>query len=131
MEKLLIMEKIYNLRKSVVDNNGQEHIVTIFAFVTHKKDRNVPYQFETKDSKCTCLISQKKKMREVKLTYTICHPNDTYNYDIALKIARRRVKENPSAVLMTYDLVTSLKVDQISALMLNEMLKINETIVNE
>lgn len=121
-------QKFYHMHGKTTDQNGQEHIVTIVGEYTQYTDHDVEVKSinvhtdynRVEDS---ILIQNKnQKMRKLRYAYSICHPHDvpTFNEEVGVAIAKRRIKDNPLGELTT-TFRTTLCEDQIQLILFGEL----------
>lgn len=121
-------EKFYTFNGKSKDKNGIEHIVTIVGKFTQEKvdefvTKEINVEDEKKDNKYVKgLITYPVRKKKRTLTYavSICHPDDEFNEDEGIRIAKKRIEEKPLGQLQT-TLVTTLCEDQINFILFGEL----------
>lgn len=115
--------KYYSLFGEAIDSNGNSHIVTVVGEYTQFKEDFVEEMDVLTDEGVVCktLIPMKKQKRELKLAYSICHPDDVFDKEEGIKVAKRRLKRgNTIGELSSYN-CTMLNQDQCEILVLVEV----------
>lgn len=125
--------KIYSMYGTAVDKNGQSHVVTVVGEYTTKKevelktsDVNVEVT-EDKFVQGIMTLPRKQMIRTLRYAYAICNPEDEFNEQEGVRLATKRIKNNPLGELTT-KYVTSLCKDQIELILFGELKYIIENI---
>ena len=125
--------KIYSMYGTAVDKNGQSHVVTVVGEYTTKKevelktsDVNVEVT-EDKFVQGIITLPRKQMVRTLRYAYSICNPEDEFNEQEGVRLATKRIKNNPLGELTT-KYVTSLCKDQIELILFGELKYIIENI---
>ncbi len=125
--------KIYSMYGTAVDKNGQSHVVTVVGEYTTKKevelktsDVNVEVT-EDKFVQGIITLPRKQMIRTLRYAYSICNPEDEFNEQEGVRLATKRIKNNPLGELTT-KYVTSLCKDQIELILFGELKYIIENI---
>lgn len=121
-------QKFYSMYGTAVDQYGEEHIVTIVGeFIQEKvetcitKEVNVEDEFKpNKYTKGILTYPTKTKTRTLTYAVSICHPDDEFDEEIGIELAKRRIYKKPLGLLMT-PLVTTLCDDQIKLILFGEL----------
>lgn len=124
--------KKFNLTDTVVDENGQKHIITIVGILTESKesDLNMEYaHFNVKGCSPDAFFLYKKnnKFKLLQYAFSICHPDDEFNERIGIELAEKRINKRPFGSLKTYQLGT-LSDEQVEFILLGELLYIKKNI---
>ena len=115
--------KYYSLFGEAFDKTGRSHVVTVVGEYTQfKEDFVEEVDMLTEDGvNCKVLKPIKKQKRVLKLAYSICHPEDDFDKEEGIKVAKRRLKQgNTIGELSSYDF-TMLNPDQCEMMVLNEV----------
>jgi hypothetical protein len=121
-------QKFYSMYGTAVDRFGEEHIVTIVGEYTQEKvETEVTKEVDMEDDfkptrmvKAKITYPTKIKIRTLTYAVSICHPDDEYDEEIGVEIAKRRICEKPMGQLTT-SLVTTLCEDQIKLILFGEL----------
>lgn len=125
--------KYYSFYGSAIDSRGNEHIVTVVGEYTQTKEEEIKSEivsvvndnFQNVDGVLT--YPQTKKHRTLTYSYSICHPDDNFNEELGVELAKKRLRHRPLGKLET-DMVTSLCKDQIKLILFGELHYIIENI---
>ena len=121
-------QKFYSMYGTAVDLYGDKHIVTIVGEYTQEKvETEVTKEMDIVDDfKPTRVVKGKLtyptkiKIRTLTYAVSICHPDDEYNEEIGIELAKKRINEKPMGQLTT-SLVTTLCEDQIKLILFGEL----------
>ena len=121
-------QKFYSMYGTAVDRYGDEHIVTIVGeFIQDKVEAEITKEINVEDEfkpnrfvKGTLTYPTKTKIRTLTYAVSICHPDDEYDEEIGMEIAKKRIYEKPLGMLTT-PLVTTLCEDQIKLILFGEL----------
>lgn len=121
-------QKFYSMYGTAIDQYGDEHIVTIVGEfiqekteVTINKEVNVEDDFKpNKYTKGVLTYPTKVKTRTLTYAVSICHPDDEFDEELGVEIAKRRINQKPLGQLST-TLVTTLCDDQIKLILFGEL----------
>ena len=121
--------KYYSMFGRAFDKDGKCHTVTVIGEYQQFKEDFV----EERDIKVDgdfhkVLTPIKKQRRQLKLAYSICHPEDTFDVNMGIKIAKRRLKRGDIIGELSSYNFTMLNPDQIDMLLLNEVSHISKHI---
>lgn len=120
-------EKFYHMWGKAVAEDGSEHYVTVVAqFLQEKKEYILPEEVTNVDEngrshESLLLTEYRKKTRTVRLAKSICDPRDTFNEEVGVELAKRRIRNNEVIGSITSDDITMLNADHINMLLLAEV----------
>lgn len=131
-------EKFYSMHGTAVDKNGEEHIVTIVGQYLKTKETDIVTENANKVLKVNdypnlfvdsaiLSVPQTKTVRTLTYAFSICHPDDIFNEEIGVEIAKRRIKEFPLGQMKT-DMITTLCPDQIKWILFGELKHVMDNI---
>lgn len=131
-------EKFYSMHGTAVDKNGEEHIVTIVGQYLKTKETDMVTENANKVLKVNdypnlfvdsaiLSVPQTKTVRTLTYAFSICHPDDIFNEEIGVEIAKRRIKEFPLGQMKT-DMITTLCPDQIKWILFGELKHVMDNI---
>ena len=91
--------KIYSTTKEAVDKEGGKHVITVVGSLT-KRRRKVDH---IKDAyveigkksvlKGTLSFKEKRIDKQLTMAMSICHPHDTFDKEVGIKLATSRLKK--------------------------------------
>ena len=91
--------KIYSTTKEVVDKEGGKHVITVVGSLT-KRRRKIDH---IKDDyveigkksvlKGTLSFKEKRIDKQLTMAMSICHPHDTFDKEVGIKLATSRLKK--------------------------------------
>lgn len=91
--------KIYSTTKEVVDKEGGKHVITVVGSLTRRR-RKVDH---VKDAyveigkksvlKGTLIFKEKRIDKQLTMAMSICHPHDTFDKEVGIKLATSRLKK--------------------------------------
>lgn len=91
--------KIYSTTKEVVDKEGGKHVITVVGSLT-KRRRKIDH---IKDAyveigkksvlKGTLIFKEKRIDKQLTMAMSICHPHDTFDKEVGIKLATSRLKK--------------------------------------
>ena len=91
--------KIYSTTKEVVDKEGGKHVITVVGSLT-KRRRKIDH---IKDAyveigkksvlKGTLSFKEKRIDKQLTMAMSICHPHDTFDKEVGIKLATSRLKK--------------------------------------
>lgn len=91
--------KIYSTTKEVIDKEGGKHVITVVGSVTRRR-RKVDHVKDAyveigNKSVLKGILSFKEKRIDKQLTMamSICHPHDTFDEEVGIKLATSRLKK--------------------------------------
>lgn len=111
--------KFYHIYGKAVDSKGETHHVTVVAKLyqtRHKEIVHEPTQVETKPncfSEGLLTFEVKRLKRKLTLGLSICHPSDTFDEQIGIDIAKKRIKRGENIGELETNDVTMLTEDAI------------------
>lgn len=120
--------KFYSMYASCTDSKGEKHIVTVVGRLDQTRESQLvqePTQVETKPNCFTdgvLCFSIKKLHRVLTLGLSICHPNDTFDEEVGINVAKQRIKKGAHLGRLETSDVTMLTED---AIMGEIMVKLN------
>jgi hypothetical protein len=126
-------QKFYTMHGTAIDKNGEEHIVTMVGEYLQTKETEViselandvlkangcDFGLEFKDN-AILSVPMTKKVRILTYAFSICHPDDIFDENIGIEIAKRRIKEHPLGQLKT-EMITTLCTDQVKFILFGEL----------
>ena len=90
---------IYSTTKEVVDKEGGKHVITVVGSLT-KRRRKIDH---IKDAyveigkksvlKGTLSFKEKRIDKQLTMAMSICHPHDTFDKEVGIKLATSRLKK--------------------------------------
>lgn len=116
--------KFHSVYSKAVDSNGNTHYVTIVAKVEQGNERflnNIETKFATgidQYKECVISFTDKRFYRTLTLAASICCPQDKFNKEEGIKIAKRRIKNGDILGKLTTNNITMLTEDAVKAEML-------------
>lgn len=121
-------QKFYSMYGTAIDRYGDEHIVTIVGeFIQEKVETCVTTEIDVEDEykpnkvvKGVLTYPTKVKTRTLTYAVSICHPDDEFDEELGIEIAKKRIDEKPLGQLST-TLVTTLCEDQIKLILFGEL----------
>ena len=115
---------------NAIDKKGEKHIVTVVGKYVKKNEFTSVAEQKTVNGKDGLFVrEEKKRVRQLVLAYSICHPTDTFNEAEGIRVALRRMKKHPIGTLTTKD-KTMLCKDMCNILVFNELKHIINNIDN-
>lgn len=95
------MAKIYTAYGTATDKNGVDHVVTVVGELT-KERKSI---FEVTQVSHNQELTTHRRITERKLTFghSICNPEDEFNEEEGIRVAKRRVRKNPNGSLYSTD----------------------------
>lgn len=126
--------KIYSMYGKAVDANGAEHIVTVVGQFEQTKEytENVEplcwVDDNNKPRSGVMVYPIRKLKRTLKLGYSICHPNDTFNKEEGIRIAQSRIKHGNYIGEVSSNNCTMLNDDSNNMLVFSELNYITKNI---
>lgn len=121
-------QKFYSMYGTAIDRYGDEHIVTIVGeFIQEKIDTCVAKEVNIEDEKKPNKVVKgvityptREKVRTLTYAVSICHPDDEFDEELGVELAKRRINKKPLGQLST-TLVTTLCEDQIKLILFGEL----------
>ena len=121
--------KYYSMFGKAIDKDGKCHMVTVVGEYQQFKEDFVEERDIKVDGEFHKVLTPiKKQKRQLKLAYSISHPDDKFDKEIGIKVAMRRLRRGEIiGELASYNF-TMLNPDQIDMLLLNEVSHISKYI---
>ena len=127
-------EKFYSAYAKAVSDNGDTHYVTVVGRLEQTKKEEViceqtevetkPYSFV--DGVLTYSI--KRLNKTLTLGMSICHPTDTFDEEVGIRIAKRRIKKGEDIGRLETSDITMLTEDAIMGEILVKLSHITQNI---
>lgn len=120
-------EKFYSLWSKATDANGVDHYVTVVGKVEQERVREtlttdtMVEDEHGKKHEATILTDIKYKRRVFTMARSICSPEDTFNFEQGVKIAKKRIKNGDIIGEFTSNNITMLNDDMCNLLIFNEV----------
>ena len=118
----------YHVYGKAVDTKGETHIVTVVGkFEQTRKKTEVKEEVDVETNvgsfvKGELKYNVKQLNRKLTLGVSICHPSDTFDEEVGVEIAKRRIKNGQNLGSIETSNVTMLTED---AIMAELMVKLN------
>ena len=124
-------QKFYSMYGKAVDQNGNEHIVTIVGECVQSVETEIASEeilVPVKNKVENGIVSYpiKKKTRTLRYAYSICHPDDDFNKEVGESIAKKRLVTPLGELKTTF--ISCLTTDQINIILFEELNYIIENI---
>ncbi len=119
-------KKEYFVEGEVKDSNGDLRHIVLLGVLTQEKIIDIKEKIvevpvnEKKSVNGVLTFPRKQTIRKLTYSFSICHPEDKYDVNQGLKIARRRIETNPMGELETM-YVTTLCDDQVKHILNGEL----------
>lgn len=118
--------KFYHLNADAVDTDGVKHNVTVVGKFEQRYIRKPITQAATvevagKSVEGKLTYSKRTLERTLTIGIAICNPNDTFNAEEGIKLAKKRIAEGKDLGKITTNDVTMLTKDLIVAEMLGKL----------
>lgn len=126
--------KYFNVYGKAIDSKGEKHYVTIVGKFEQTRKREVVHDvvpIEIKPNKFidgVLTYEPKRLNRKLTLGMSICHPNDTFDEEIGIKVAKGRIKNGQDLGTLETNDVTMLTEDAIAAELIVKLNHISENI---
>ena len=127
--------KFYHLYASCEDSKGEKHVVTVVGKLEQTRERQiieevVPIELDEKVVVNGLLSYPSKKLmkRTLTLSLAICHPNDEFNEEEGVRVAKRRIENGDVLGSIETSNVTMLTEDAVMAEILVKLNHITEHI---
>jgi hypothetical protein len=123
-KNIYVMSKkvnFYHVYGKVKTDDGDTHVVTIVGKLEQSREKVEITQPITVETKPTCFtqgeIKYNVKLLKRKLTLglSICHPSDTFDEEVGIEIAKRRIEKGEELGSIETNDVTMLTEDAIIA----------------
>ena len=112
--------KYYSMHQTVKDSNGDKHVVTVVGKFTQTRERQMVRELvpvEVKEGSFVdgmlCYPSNKLLKRTLTLGMSICHPSDTFDEEIGVELAKKRIENGQDLGTIETSDVTMLTEDAI------------------
>lgn len=128
--------KYFSMYGNAVDKNGLTHVVTILGELTKTSEVNTHIE-ETKlvcedgtptNKVATVITPYRQLKRTLKLSFSICNPEDTFNEEVGKTVAKRRIKHGDIIGSVTSNNITMLNDDQCNWILFGELKYITQNI---
>lgn len=125
--------KFYHIYGKAVDSNDNCHYVTIVGMLEQSRARNIVQEKMRVEAKPTKFVEgvltypYKTLHRKLTLSLSICHPNDEFNEDYGVQLAKKRIQRGETLGSLETSNVTMLTED---AIMGELMVKLNHVCQN-
>ena len=123
--------KFYHVYGKAVDANGETHVVTVVGeFVQTRKKTEVKEEVDVETHvgsfvKGELKYNVKLLNRKLTLGVAICHPSDTFDEEVGIEMAKKRIKNGQNLGTIETSNVTMLTEDAIFAEL---MVKLNHIV---
>ncbi len=128
--------KYFSMYGNAVDKNGLTHVVTILGELTKTSEVNTHIE-ETKlvcedgtptNKVATVITPYRQLKRTLKLSFSICNPEDTFNEEVGKAVAKRRIKHGDIIGSVTSNNITMLNDDQCNWILFGELKYVTQNI---
>ena len=124
-------KKVYSMHGNAIDKNGKNHIVTIIGECTQTVETDIASEeilVPVKNKVSNGIVSYpiKRKVRVLKYAYSICHPEDEFNEEVGIELAKKRLNRPLGELKTNY--ISCLTPDQINMILFEELNYIIENI---
>ena len=98
------MVKFFNCKGVAKDSNGIDHVVTVVGKLETTKVTDQIGEHEVIDGERVMVVRDVKfKLKTLTFGYSICNPNDVFDEEEGIRVAKRRIKNNVCGCLNTTD----------------------------
>ena len=123
--------KIYSMYATAIDSLGKKHVVTIVGELSQKMDselvsEEIEVPVKNRIEKGVISYPVRQKTRTFRYAYSICHPEDKFNKELGIEIAKKRLARPLGELKSTY--TSCLTKDQVEFILLEELTYIKEHI---
>ena len=114
-------EKFYHAWAKATSSNGDEHYVTVVGKFEQSRKEKIVQDVVPVETKPNTIVDGiltygvKNLNRKLTLGVSICHPSDTFNEEIGINIAKRRINRGQDLGQIETSNVTMLTEDAIMA----------------
>lgn len=114
-------EKFYHAWAKATSSNGDEHYVTVVGKFEQSRKEKIVQDVVPVETKPNTIVDGiltygvKNLNRKLTLGVSICHPSDTFNEEIGINIAKRRINRGQNLGQIETSNVTMLTEDAIMA----------------
>lgn len=126
--------KYFNVYGKAVDKNGENHYVTVVGKFEQTRERSIVHEqvpVEVKpNSFVDGVLTYEPKVTKRKLTLgvSICHPSDTFDEEVGIKIAKGRIERGEDLGSLMTTNITMLTDDAIMGELIVKLNHICQTI---
>ena len=126
-------EKFYHAWAKATSSNGDEHYVTVVGKFEQSRKEKIVQDVVPVETKPNTIVDGiltygvKNLNRKLTLGVSICHPSDTFNEEIGINIAKRRINRGQDLGQIETSNVTMLTED---AIMAEILVKLNHIVEN-
>ena len=126
-------EKFYHAWAKATSSNGDEHYVTVVGKFEQSRKEKIVHDVVPVDTKPNTIVDGiltygvKNLNRKLTLGVSICHPSDTFNEEIGINIAKRRINRGQDLGQIETSNITMLTED---AIMAEILVKLNHIVEN-
>ena len=114
-------EKFYHAWAKATSSNGDEHYVTVVGKFEQSRKEEIVQDVVPVETKPNTIVDGiltygvKNLNRKLTLGVSICHPSDTFNEEIGINIAKRRINRGQDLGQIETSNITMLTEDAIMA----------------
>ncbi len=114
-------EKFYHAWAKATSSNGDEHYVTVVGKFEQSRKEKIVQDVVPVETKPNTIVDGiltygvKNLNRKLTLGVSICHPSDTFNEEIGINIAKRRINRGQDLGQIETSNITMLTEDAIMA----------------
>ena len=126
-------EKFYHAWAKATSSNGDEHYVTVVGKFEQSRKEKIAQDVVPVETKPNTIVDGiltygvKNLNRKLTLGVSICHPSDTFNEEIGINIAKRRINRGQDLGQIETSNITMLTED---AIMAEILVKLNHIVEN-
>lgn len=126
-------EKFYHAWAKATSSNGDEHYVTVVGKFEQSRKEEIVQDVVPVETKPNTIVDGiltygvKNLNRKLTLGVSICHPSDTFNEEIGINIAKRRINRGQDLGQIETSNITMLTED---AIMAEILVKLNHIVEN-
>ena len=126
-------EKFYHAWAKATSSNGDEHYVTVVGKFEQSRKEKIVQDVVPVETKPNTIVDGiltygvKNLNRKLTLGVSICHPSDTFNEEIGINIAKRRINRGQDLGQIETSNITMLTED---AIMAEIIVKLNHIVEN-
>lgn len=126
-------EKFYHAWAKATSSNGDEHYVTVVGKFEQSRKEKIVQDVVPVETKPNTIVDGiltygvKNLNRKLTLGVSICHPSDTFNEEIGINIAKRRINRGQDLGQIETSNITMLTED---AIMAEILVKLNHIVEN-
>lgn len=126
-------EKFYHAWAKATSSNGDEHYVTVVGKFEQSRKKEIIQDVVPVETKSNTIVDGiltygvKNLNRKLTLGVSICHPSDTFNEEIGINIAKRRINRGQDLGQIETSNITMLTED---AIMAEILVKLNHIVEN-